>query len=188
MTHCRTVHPNLMRAPGLRACLDQAIVKPALCNAQIGFGGFAAMLIDHGAVLPADIGVQGMLCRILVPFWLAFHNGMIDLLDFMALELGIQMTVRFRRARKDHYPRCAFIEPMHNPDLFAAELLFEHGLQGGGVLVPAFVDNGQRCGFIDNDNLWVLIDDLKHGGIMPYYESGLQLYIKDPVLMNGIFV
>ena len=162
MTHFRTVHPYLVRAPGLGACLQQGMVEKALHYAQIGLGGFAAHTICNGAVLASHIGVESVLRQILIPFGFTLHHGVIDLFNFVALELCVQVAVRFRRAGKDHHTGRALVKPVHGPQLFTAKLLFEHLLQVRLFFIPTAGNDCQRRGFVHNQNVGVFVDDFDH--------------------------
>ncbi len=159
-----------MRSTGLWLRLDLRMGLPPFNDLKIRFRAFAAFPICHCAMLAPDVGVQRMTGDVLIPFGGVLHKGVIGFLDFALLELGVEVTMRFGSTSKNHHPRGDFIQSMHDPDF--AEFLFERFAQEGRVLIPALWQDGNPGGFVEDDDLFVLADDIEHGDIMPQNDRG----------------
>jgi hypothetical protein len=107
---------DLVRAAGQRTRFEQSLGMSPFKDCEVRFRGFAPFMVHGRAVLVTYVGPQQHLADFLLPNRIPLHDGVIDLLHFMPLELAVEFAVRLGCAREDNGAAGDFVQPVDNPD------------------------------------------------------------------------
>ena len=102
---------------------------------------------------------------LLVPARHADRDGVINFFYVVFLELNIQRAVGFRGFGEDHNAARKFIQAVDNENF--AEFFFEQFDKIRRVFVPAIGQHGQACGFVEEDDVVVGVENI-HKPIVLY--------------------
>lgn len=123
-------------------------------------GGDAAAVIHDRAMVVPDVETQLVARGVFFPGGQAVAQGVVDLLDCVALELDVQRAVGLRGAGQDHDAAGDLIQAVDDPEF--GEFLLEQLEHIRGVRVPAIRQDGDAGGFVDDEDGLVLVENIHH--------------------------
>ena len=141
-----SMHTHLVCATGGGKSSQERIAIEAFQNLESGLGWFALAVIDNCAMGMPDIDAQRMAGSVFFPDRGTDHEGVIDFVCLMVLELNIQLPMRGSVARENHQPAGDFVQAVYYPK--ATVLRLERFNQGAFIFSPSAGDGGKAGGLI----------------------------------------
>lgn len=128
----------------------------------------AAFVVHHRAMFATYVDAQGELGDFFIPHRQAVYDGVIFFVHLMFFELDIQIAMRVRCQRENHNPAGDFVNAVDDPNSFVS--FFQHFDQIRRFRLPAFGKHGKSGGFVYNENMLVLVENLQvfHGLIVTF--------------------
>lgn len=167
------VRADLVRAPGQRTGFEQGLCLSPFKDFEVRFRGFAPFMVHRRAVLVTDVRLQRHPANFLLPGGIPLHNGLVNLLHLVPLELAVERAVRICCARENHHAAGDFVQPVDDPHTLI--FLLQHFQQVRRIWFPAFGEHRKARRFVDNENLIVQLNDV-HQDIVTHHLRRLMSY------------
>jgi hypothetical protein len=149
---------------------DQSIILHPLKDPEFGLRVFTPFVHHDGTVSATDVGLEHMPGSMLIPGRAALDDSMIGFFNFMHFELTIEFAVRFRTAREYDDATGDLIKPMHYK--YFPKFTFQHVAKVGCRGIPTVGEDGHSGGFVENNEMVVMMKDLQHVDIKPQSDKG----------------
>ncbi len=94
----------------------------------------------------------------------ADHNALIDAADAPALQLRNQLRLRLNGLGHHHKAGGVLVQAVHDAaarDIDDVRHVVQQGIEQGAISVPGGRVNHQACGFVDDQDVVVFIDDIQ---------------------------
>src|SRR6266487_99593 len=139
---------DLMRSPSPWLRFHQSRLWIPFNDPETRFRGLPAFVIHHRAMFMSYISAQGMLCYLLLPFWIPFKDCMVCLLCVMIFKLDVERSMSLCITRENHHATCDFVQAMN--DKYFVILFFKYFDKILGILFPSIRQDREPSGFIHN--------------------------------------
>ena len=104
------------------------------------------------------IGMQWKFRDLLLPLGISLHDGVINLLRLVMLELHVERAMRLGIPCEDHHAAGDLVQPMDDEDLVV--FFFQHFNKIFRIFFPAIGQYGQSCWFVEDDYVVVYVNDV----------------------------